>query len=971
MSAYNIDTQKFLTYTNRGLELLWLMAVVLVPLAFITRGDLISASAIAYLEVPKIALLRTLVGLMAVLWLVEWGIQGRLSLPSFLMGQNVLSRRGEWLASLRSWLTSQPERWLFAAVGLFLAVTLISTGLSTSFGVSMWGEVPGEDGYAAYTVIAYVVLFGVIATHLRTSAQLWRLLGAIAVMGMLVAGYAIFQHYGHDFLDLKFPTNISRATSTMGNPILAGAVLLMTIPISLIVAVSALIQPLKTNGFWWKLILWGVVIAVQLLGLSFTFGRGPWIGAIVAVVGFIGLMVVFRHWRELIRVAAVLGLAVVLALVTLLVPGSLGRDDGAAPISGSVAELFTSAGSQISVPGGEFGASGLSGRIEIWKESGRLMTSRPWFDFDSLSLPFLRPVFGYGPELFRYTFMIVSPPRGPDLIPRESVHAHNYFIHQGVELGYLGILSSLGIYVVPFLAGLYLLVRGGRGYSLAHRLVLVGLLAILAGRFLEQLVGLARVSDLTVFWVLLAVFAALPRTMKTAQPVAESPANLSAKPPQPPVGPAAGRHRLAWQGSLRLLVVACLIAGVGTLTWLKTVSYYQAGVMAAEAAEQSQDGDLQGAISSFDRAIDLAPDVWINYNRRAAVYSSYIDNQEVPKETGCSHGNNRQPYLNCLTEQAYLANLAAVEQRQYNFRAHHALALSALELATLNREEATANATVASFEEATDLVPAAWPLYNQLAFSYFRLGLPAAALEPLEKSLNITGANKNSAKAHRIRGVVYRQLGQPQRAIENFDQAIQLVGYDFETYNNRAMAFLILGQAQKALEDFDEIIRCATSPSCFDPDRGPGYAEAYSNRGLLYRGLGQTKLALEDFDQAITLDPGYAIAYNNRGLAHSDRGNLQLALADYNEALRLDPTSVRGYVNRGLLYAELGQLELAVLESEEAIRLNSEDGGAYALRAVARYLLGNETAAEQDIDRAVDLGIDRAVVEEIIEELRK
>ena len=38
-------------------------------------------------------------------------------------------------------------------------------------------------------------------------------------------------------------------------------------------------------------------------------------------------------------------------------------------------------------------------------------------------------------------------------------------------------------------------------------MILVGLLAALVGRFIEQIVGLARISDLTIFWVLLAVFA--------------------------------------------------------------------------------------------------------------------------------------------------------------------------------------------------------------------------------------------------------------------------------------------------------------------------------------------------------------------------------------------------------------------------------------------------------------------------------
>jgi hypothetical protein len=65
-----ISAESVVIWANRGLEMLWLLTVVLVPLAFVDRGSLISAASIACLEVPKIALLRTLVALMAVLWLV-------------------------------------------------------------------------------------------------------------------------------------------------------------------------------------------------------------------------------------------------------------------------------------------------------------------------------------------------------------------------------------------------------------------------------------------------------------------------------------------------------------------------------------------------------------------------------------------------------------------------------------------------------------------------------------------------------------------------------------------------------------------------------------------------------------------------------------------------------------------------------------------------------------------------------------
>ena len=63
--------------------------------------------------------------------------------------------------------------------------------MSGSFRVSLWGEVPGQDSYSTYNVVAYAVLFGMIATRLKTRSQVWRLLGAIVAIDVLVIGYAV------------------------------------------------------------------------------------------------------------------------------------------------------------------------------------------------------------------------------------------------------------------------------------------------------------------------------------------------------------------------------------------------------------------------------------------------------------------------------------------------------------------------------------------------------------------------------------------------------------------------------------------------------------------------------------------------------------------------------------------------------------------------------------------------------------
>jgi len=78
-TSSTITSSELRIWLNRAMEFLWLLTVFLVPLAFFDRDYAKSETIIAYVEVPKVALLRTLVGMMAVLWLVDWGCTAHLT----------------------------------------------------------------------------------------------------------------------------------------------------------------------------------------------------------------------------------------------------------------------------------------------------------------------------------------------------------------------------------------------------------------------------------------------------------------------------------------------------------------------------------------------------------------------------------------------------------------------------------------------------------------------------------------------------------------------------------------------------------------------------------------------------------------------------------------------------------------------------------------------------------------------------
>jgi tetratricopeptide (TPR) repeat protein len=89
----------------------------------------------------------------------------------------------------------------------------------------------------------------------------------------------------------------------------------------------------------------------------------------------------------------------------------------------------------------------------------------------------------------------------------------------------------------------------------------------------------------------------------------------------------------------------------------------------------------------------------------------------------------------------------------------------------------------------------------------------------------------------------------------------QEIKEDSETYYNRGLAYVVKGQFDKAIPDFNKAI-----------DINPRYAEAYADRGVVYIIKGQYDKAIADYNKAIEINPKDVLAYNNRALAYKVKG---------------------------------------------------------------------------------------------------
>ena len=120
------------------------------------------------------------------------------------------------------------------------------------------------------------------------------------------------------------------------------------------------------------------------------------------------------------------------------------------------------------------------------------------------------------------------------------------------------------------------------------------------------------------------------------------------------------------------------------------------------------------------------------------------------------------------------------------------------------------------------------------------------------------------------RGAAWYRKGNLDRAIADYNAAIELDPNNTVAYNNRGNAWYIKGDLDSAIDDYNAAIGLK-----------PNYARAYYNKGNAWRRKGNFDKAIADYDAAIRLDPNYAEAYNNRGVAWARKGDDAKAKIDF------------------------------------------------------------------------------------------
>ena len=237
-------------------------------------------------------------------------------------------------------------------------------------------------------------------------------------------------------------------------------------------------------------------------------------------------------------------------------------------------------------------------------------------------------------------------------------------------------------------------------------------------------------------------------------------------------------------------------------------------------------------------------------------------------------------------------------------------------------------------------------VYNSRGLAWNKKEDHDKAIENFDKAIQL---DPNYARAYSNRGYAWDDKGDYDKAIEDYNKAIQLNPDYARAYNLRGVAWINKGDYDKAFEDYDKAIQL-----------DPGEAAAYNSRGVAWNKKGDYDKAIEDFDKAIQLDPNYARAYSNRGYAWDDKDDYDKAIEDYNKAIQLDPDDARAYILRGVAWSNKDDYDKAIEDYDKAIQLDPDDALAYSNRGDAWNNKGDYDKAIEDYNKAIQLDPDYA-----------
>ncbi len=195
-----------------------------------------------------------------------------------------------------------------------------------------------------------------------------------------------------------------------------------------------------------------------------------------------------------------------------------------------------------------------------------------------------------------------------------------------------------------------------------------------------------------------------------------------------------------------------------------------------------------------------------------------------------------------------------------------------------------------------------------------------------------------SSDVYALRGEAYMQVGDYQKALADFDSAIEMDAMNAAAFLDRSLLNTRLENYAAALNDINN----ALAAQSMKPASGLTMRDLYAKRGQLNLWLKNWQGAVADYTNSLARTEGTISAdvYAERAEAFTALGDFENAINDYTSAVRVVSEQIQ-----------------ATPTQEEREKQSSNAMGYFEKSAALNFKLGNTDAARHDLESAFAIAV--------------
>ena len=247
--------------------------------------------------------------------------------------------------------------------------------------------------------------------------------------------------------------------------------------------------------------------------------------------------------------------------------------------------------------------------------------------------------------------------------------------------------------------------------------------------------------------------------------------------------------------------------------------------------------------------------------------------------------------------------------------------------------------SITLFEHALDVTTKNYIAHYNLGVAYQDRGDHDKALLEYQQAVQI---RPGFAEAREGLGYAYQRIGRLEEASRELQIALRLRPNSAATHYNLAKTYSQQGRTTDAIREYHEAIR-----------RQHDFPEAHHNLGIIYENAGKWDQAIKSYEMALRSRPGYVKAHNNLGNVYQKMDELDKAVKEYQAALKLRPDFFEARNNLGNTYQKMERFEEAIREYQIAIGLQSDIEQIHYNMGIAYQINGQVREAKYAFEQAL------------------